>query len=524
VSDSGEAARTAASAIQRASVGTARFTGRAFRAYRSLHYERRLAAIASILLFFALFLPWYQETVIAKGATGKSSLRDASVSLSGWGAFSWVEAAVLLVALGVLTLLFRRAEGRAFHLPGGDGWIITLAGAWTCCLIVWRIFDKQGTSTANQYATTYGIEWGIFVALAVAVLLTYAGSAIRAAHSPEPPLPGEEGYAEKAKRGDKASGFYIPHASPTSETVAYEDFEGTDGPDADATEALPAQQVTPPARSAPRRARRSQPGEQQPPAGRRGQPRREPPLARRQQPNEEPPVPPPARTARPSGIPPKAGNAGTDGRPPSARRTGWLTARPMDPEDFPEDDLDHKPRRPGPSPANRPAAQEQHALWSDRHEYDDGYEDDGSDGEQHPTQQWDVTDFEYDRRVRSSRGRLPQEDPPEYEEGPADDVAYYEDHPQQPRPVRPRPQPPRHPEPYDIDASEDETIVGSFPTGPDASEDQTAIDPRRETRPYDADDPDDTLIDPTPRTERLGSGGSEDKTVVNPRWRRKRSS
>jgi hypothetical protein len=102
-----------------------------------------------------------------------------------------VEAAVLLVSASVLLLLFVRAEGQAFHVPGGDGGVITAAGLWTCVLIIWRIFDKQGTSRHGQIAYTSGIEWGIFVALAVAALLAYAGSLIRLAHEPEPPLPGE---------------------------------------------------------------------------------------------------------------------------------------------------------------------------------------------------------------------------------------------------------------------------------------------------------------------------------------------
>jgi hypothetical protein len=148
-----------------------------------------LAAYAATGLFLALFLPWYQETVIAPSKA--THLQSLTASITGWGAFSFVEAAVLLVALGVLTLLFQRAEGRAFHLPGGDGWVIMFAGLWTCLLIVWRIFDKQGTSVHGPGATTSGVEWGIFVALAVAAFLTYAGSRIRAAHRPEPPLPGE---------------------------------------------------------------------------------------------------------------------------------------------------------------------------------------------------------------------------------------------------------------------------------------------------------------------------------------------
>ena len=178
--------RTASAAAQRVGSGTTRLV----RAWKALPSESRLAAYASGALFFTLFLPWYQVTLIAPAKT--KTLQSASASITGWGAFSFVEAAVLLVAAGVLTLLFQRAEGRAFHLPGGDGGVIFAAGLWTCLLIIWRIFDKQGATTAGPSATTSGIEWGIFVALGAAAFLAYAGSRIRAAHRPEPPLPGED--------------------------------------------------------------------------------------------------------------------------------------------------------------------------------------------------------------------------------------------------------------------------------------------------------------------------------------------
>lgn len=163
--------------------------GRLARVWQVLPYERRLASFAAAGLFLTLFLPWYHETVVAVG-------RSASTSLTGWDSFSFVEAAVLVVAGGVLTLLFQRAEGRAFHVPGGDGWVITGAGFWTCVLVIWRIFDKQTVQVHGQGTTVSGIESGIFVALAVAGFLAYAGSRIRAAHQPEPPLPGEEGAAK----------------------------------------------------------------------------------------------------------------------------------------------------------------------------------------------------------------------------------------------------------------------------------------------------------------------------------------
>jgi hypothetical protein len=166
-------------------------TGRVVRAWRALPHESRLAASAAVALFVALFLPWYQVTLIARAKS--ATLQSASATITGWGAFSFVEAAVLLVAAGVVTLLFQRAEGRAFHLPGGDGGVITAAGLWTCVLIVWRIFDKQGAITRGPSATTSGIEWGIFIALAAAAFLAYSGSRIRAAHRPEPALPGTDG-------------------------------------------------------------------------------------------------------------------------------------------------------------------------------------------------------------------------------------------------------------------------------------------------------------------------------------------
>ncbi len=181
------------------------------RAWRELATERRQAALAALGLFAALFLPWYQETVIATGGTRLQAARE---TLTGWAAFSFVEAAVLLVAAGVLTLLFMRAEGRAFHLPGGDGWVITAAGFWTCLLIVWRIFDKQGTGSQGQFATTSGVEWGIFVALAVAALLTYSGTRVRAAHQIEAPLPGEG--SERSARSPRDPGRPVGSSSARS--------------------------------------------------------------------------------------------------------------------------------------------------------------------------------------------------------------------------------------------------------------------------------------------------------------------
>jgi len=153
--------------------------GRIGVAWRGLGGEQRRAALAALGLFVSMFLPWYEKSYAP--ARASHPLHD---NLSAFGAFSFVEAAVLLVAAGVLAMLFARGERRAFHLPGGDGTVILVAGGWAALLIVWRLFDKPGVG-GNA---TIGLQWGIFFALLAAGVLAWTGARVRAAHRPEPPL------------------------------------------------------------------------------------------------------------------------------------------------------------------------------------------------------------------------------------------------------------------------------------------------------------------------------------------------
>jgi hypothetical protein len=237
--------------------------------WRRLPHERRLAAGAALGLFATLFLPWYQDTaVVARGAAASSGLQSFSTSVTGWGGFSFVEAAVLLVAAGVLTLLYIRADGGAFHVPGGDGGVIVAAGVWTCVLVIWRIFDKEGSQSAHtQYVTSSGVEWGIFVALGVAGLLAYAGTRIRLAHEPEPPLPGEAPSRPRPRRpvpapaaAAAAWGVELPGAEraapqepPTQRALPHEPPTQRALPDEPPTRALPPDAEPPTARDQRRR-------------------------------------------------------------------------------------------------------------------------------------------------------------------------------------------------------------------------------------------------------------------------------
>jgi hypothetical protein len=86
---------------------------RVTRAFRLLNGEQKAAAAGAVLL-----------------------------AVSTIGPFSFVELAELVLAGGVLALLFARAEGQRFHLPFGDGTIIAAAGVWAGVLIVARLFER----------------------------------------------------------------------------------------------------------------------------------------------------------------------------------------------------------------------------------------------------------------------------------------------------------------------------------------------------------------------------------------------
>jgi hypothetical protein len=213
-------------------------------AWRALEREQQLAAAAAIGLFVSMFLPWYSQTnTVVVNNTAKST----ATSLSAFAAFSFVEAAVLLVSGGVLSMLFARAEGRSFQLPGGDGTIVMIAGCWAALLIFYRMLDKPGLHGTQRITATVGVQWGIFIAFAAAGLLAYAGARMRAGRRPAsrlarpgagPPPQGagaEESDARTAARPSRAGRSSEPpragwEPSPVRTAAATPPAGGPEGP------------------------------------------------------------------------------------------------------------------------------------------------------------------------------------------------------------------------------------------------------------------------------------------------------
>jgi hypothetical protein len=172
----------------------AELAGRAFRAFRLLGPEQRAAAGAALLLIVSTF-----------------------------GPFSFVEVGELLIAGGVLALLFARAEGKRFHLPFGDGTVIAAAGIWAGALIVARLFERSLGQN--------------LLALACAAILFLAGARERAKRPPDDLPPEHETPPIRRRRPPRRPGAASEAATeplPPPEFKPYEPQSGEQlhlGPD-----------------------------------------------------------------------------------------------------------------------------------------------------------------------------------------------------------------------------------------------------------------------------------------------------
>jgi hypothetical protein len=144
-------------------------------AWRLLGSEQRVAAVGSLLLVVSTF-----------------------------GSFTFVEAAEVLAALGVLLLLKKRADGSVFHLPFGDGTAIAAAAAWCGVLILVRIFDRPPGQS--------------LLALACAALVFGAGMRERAKR-PMDDLPPETVRVPRGRPGPAGGGGVPEPARADADTI-----------------------------------------------------------------------------------------------------------------------------------------------------------------------------------------------------------------------------------------------------------------------------------------------------------------
>ena len=132
---------------------------------RGLRGNERLAVVGVALIAGSLLLPWYGIPV------------SGDLVQTGLGAFSWAEAALLLVAAATLFLAMEVGGGYVPPRPLTEWGLFLAAGIWAAAIVAYRMIDRPELdfdviATVNR---DYGLRYGIFVAMAGAVLIVAAG-------------------------------------------------------------------------------------------------------------------------------------------------------------------------------------------------------------------------------------------------------------------------------------------------------------------------------------------------------------
>jgi hypothetical protein len=133
---------------------------------RGLGGNERIAVIGAAVMVGSLFLPWYE-----------SPISDELVQ-TGFGAFGWAEAALVLIAAVTVFLALQCGGGYVPPRPLREWALFVALGCWAGLIVLYRIADRPQFTLAG-HDEPYDLHYAIFVALAGAVIIVMAGLRMR---------------------------------------------------------------------------------------------------------------------------------------------------------------------------------------------------------------------------------------------------------------------------------------------------------------------------------------------------------
>jgi len=134
---------------------------------RGLRGTERMAVGGVLAILASLLLPWYGIPVAGD-----------PLAQTGIGAFSFAEAALVAVCAAVVFLALEVGGGYVPPRPLTEWGLFVAAGAWAAIIIAYRMLDRPKLDLDLDLVTierTYGVRYGIFVALAGALLIVASG-------------------------------------------------------------------------------------------------------------------------------------------------------------------------------------------------------------------------------------------------------------------------------------------------------------------------------------------------------------
>jgi hypothetical protein len=131
---------------------------------RPLTAGERMTCIGAGVILLSMLLPWY--------GVGLSGL-----SQSGFDAFGFGAAALVVTAGAAVVLAFAEAAGTPPPRPLRSAELIVLAGTWAALLGVYLVFDRPDELAG---ITDVSPQLGIFVAIVGGLVIAMGGVRMRA--------------------------------------------------------------------------------------------------------------------------------------------------------------------------------------------------------------------------------------------------------------------------------------------------------------------------------------------------------
>lgn len=96
-----------------------------------LRFGETIAAVSAVILFIVMFLHWY-------------GVKDTSISVSAWRAFSYTDLICLLAIIVAIGLALLTMSQQSVALPVATSVITTVIGGIAALLVLYRILNQPG--------------------------------------------------------------------------------------------------------------------------------------------------------------------------------------------------------------------------------------------------------------------------------------------------------------------------------------------------------------------------------------------